>query len=225
MLAAFALDWTTPADADPFPVAAATVYLRVRRHGSAHQVSDEELSIGYRATVIESAAELPDLLALTDRALTRARRHAAILAGHQLGDDLTRAAELSTIPLRGAAGVLAGWANRSVKERGMALMVDTAAEARAAGADLDMPLEPLTAPLPHNRACCAELARTVLSRCLAIGLTAAVHTGRYGWEGTFRVTDAIDTAAWDVLNADTSTSDHDRPTADPAASPQVHATA
>jgi hypothetical protein len=39
----------------------------------------------------------------------------------------------------------------------------------------------------------------VLSRALAIGLTAAVHAGRYRWEGTFRVTDAIDRAGWDVL--------------------------
>jgi hypothetical protein len=204
MLAAFVLDWTTRLDAGPLPVAAATVYLRVRRYGGAYQVGEERLPIGFRATVIEDSAEVPDLLALTDRALTRARRHAAILAGHRLGENLTRMAELSKVPLRGAAGVLAAWANRSNKERGVALMVDTVAEARdtGAGAGLDMSLEPLPAAVPHNRSCCAEVARTVLARCLAVGLTAAVHAGRYRWEGTFHVGDAIDRAAWDLLASD-----------------------
>ena len=48
MLAAFALDWANPEDARPLPVAAATVYLRVRRHGP-HGISDNGLSIGFRA--------------------------------------------------------------------------------------------------------------------------------------------------------------------------------
>lgn len=202
MLAAFALVWTTRADAGPLPVAAATVYLGIRRHGTAYEVGEESLSIGFRATVVEDSAEIPHLLTLTDRALTRARRHAAILAGRHLGDDLTRMAALSPVPLRGAAGVLAAWANRAAKQRGLALMVDTAAEAGDSGADLDMPLDPVPYPVPDCPACAAGTARYALGRCLAIGLTAAVHAGRYRWEGAFRVTDAIDRAAWDVLATD-----------------------
>jgi hypothetical protein len=199
MLAAFALAWASQPAGAPLPVAAATVYLGVRRHGSAYEVGEENLSIGFRAAVIENLVEIPELLALTDRALTRARRHAAILAGHHLGDELTRMAALSAVPLRGAAGVLAGWATRAVKGRGMATMVDTAIEAGDAGADVGMSLDPVHQPIPECAQCAADTGRHVLGRGLAIGLTAAVHAGRYRWEGRFRVTEAIDRAAWDVL--------------------------
>ena len=81
-------------------------------------------------------------------------------------------------------------------------MVDTAAEARETGIDLNMSLEPQAVAASAEPIFCADVVRTVLARCLAIGLTAAVHAGRYRWEGTFRVTDAIDRAAWDLLSAD-----------------------
>lgn len=81
MLAAFAIDWAKPPGAGTLPVGATIVYLRVRRHGTAYDVGAGTLSVGFRATVIQNPAEVPELLALTDRALTRARRHAAILAG------------------------------------------------------------------------------------------------------------------------------------------------
>ncbi|MDQ7905970.1 hypothetical protein RB614_15770 [Phytohabitans sp. ZYX-F-186] len=207
MLAAFAVDWTS-LDAGLLPVAAATVYLRVRRHGTAAQAGEQSLSIGFRATVIEEPAEAPHLLTLTDRALTRARRHAVILAGHHLDNDLTCMGALSTTPLRGAAGVLAAWANRTVKERGVALMIDTAAEARTTGVELDMPLDPVPESVPDCPGCAARLARCVLARCLAVGLTAAVHAGRYRWEGTFHVGDAIDRAAWDLLSANFDDAGH-----------------
>jgi hypothetical protein len=220
MLAAFAVDWTGP-DAGLLPVAAATVYLPVRRHGTAHQVGEQSLSIGLRATVIEEADEAPNLLALSDRALTRARRHAAILAGHHLDNDLTRMGALSTAPLRGAAGVLAAWANREVKERGLALMIDTAAEARSSGVELDTPLDPVPEAVPNCPGCAARLARCVLARCLAVGLTAAAHAGRYRWEGTFHLGDTIDRAAWDLLsaNCDDAGQQHRHRTTHRAASP------
>ncbi len=195
MLAAFAVEWADRPDAQPLSVAAATVYLRVRKHG-ALDIDPDTLSIGFRVTVIDRAADVPDLLALVDRALTRARRHAVIVAGHRLDSDLSRMAALSSVPMRGAAGVLAAWANRSNRERGIALMVDTDAEARTVGVALDTPL----APLPDSSACCASVARTALARCLAVGLTAAVYAGRYHWEGAFPISDAIDRAAWDVLS-------------------------
>ncbi|GAB3849152.1 hypothetical protein GCM10029963_33110 [Micromonospora andamanensis] len=63
-------------------------------------------------------------------------------------------------------------------------------------------------------ACAAETGRYVLGRGLAIGLTAAVHAGRYRWEGTFHATDAVDRAAWDVLEVG-GTEDHPHDTAHP----------
>ncbi|MDG4797185.1 hypothetical protein [Micromonospora sp. WMMD1082] len=205
MLTAFTLEWTGRPEDAGLPVASAAVYLRVRKHGAAHLIADDTLSIGFRTVVIEDAAEVPDLLRLTDRELTGARRLGVILAGHRLSDDLTRMNILSGVPLRGAAEVLSAWANRAVKQRGVAVMVDTASEASATGADLNMPLEPVPEPVPTCPACAADVARRALARCLAVGLTAAVHTDRYTWEGTFRVADAIDRAAWDVLATDTDT--------------------
>jgi hypothetical protein len=142
MLAAFAVEWADRPDAEPLPVGAATVYLRVRKHGTALHICPGTLSIGFRASIIDRAADVPDLLALVDRALTRARRHAVIVAGHRLDGDLRRLAALSSVPMRGAAGVLAAWANRGNRERGVALMVDTDMEARTVRAALDMPLYP-----------------------------------------------------------------------------------
>jgi hypothetical protein len=200
MLAAFAVEWADRPDAQPLPVGAATVYLRVRKHGSALDIDPDTLAIGFRANVIDQAADVPDLLALVDRALTRARRHAVIMAGHRFNSDLSRMTALSSVPMRGAAGVLAAWANRCNRERGVALMVDTDADARMVGAVLDMSLDPLPVPIPATPACCASVAHRVLTRCLAVGLTAAVYAGRYLWEGTFLIGDAIDRAAWDVLS-------------------------
>lgn len=199
MLAAFAVDWAPRPDGDPLPVAAATVYLRVRKHGTPLAVDSDTLAIGFRAVVVDTADDVPLLLGVVDRALTRARRHAVIVAGHTLADDLVRMATMSPVPLRGAAGVAAAWVNRGVRERGIALMVDTAAEAADVGADLAMATAPIPAAFPDSPGCGAVLGRTVLARTLAIGLTAAVHAGRYQPADTFRVGRIVEREAWDVL--------------------------
>jgi hypothetical protein len=199
MLTACTVEWTGAVADGALPIASAAVYLRVRKHGPAHLTADDTLSIGFHTAVIEDAAEVPDLLTLTDRELTGARRLGGVLAGHRLSRDLTGMNTLSAVPLRGAAEVLSAWTDRSVKQRGVAVMVDTASEAAATGAELDIRLEPVFEPVPDCPACAAKAARRALTRCLAVGLSAAVHTGRYVWEGTFRVAHAIDEAAWDVL--------------------------
>lgn len=199
MLTACTVAWTGRLGVGALPVASAAVYLRVRRHGPAQLVTDDTLSIGFRTVVIEDAAEVPHLLTVTDQELTGARRLGVVLAGHRLDAELTRMSTLSGVPLRGAAEVLSAWANRSVKQRGMAVMVDTAAEAATTGAELGMPVQPVPEVMPDCPACTAQVARRALGRCLAVGLTAAAYTGRYVWDGTFRVADAIDQAGWDVL--------------------------
>jgi hypothetical protein len=207
MLTACTLEWAGQTDAEAVPVASSAVYLRVRRHGAGHRITDDTLSIGFRTMVIEDVADVPDLLSLTDQALTGARRLGVILAGHRLDADLTRMNTMSAVPLRGAAEVLSAWANRAVKQRGVAVMIDTASEASATGAELTMALEPAPVRVPDCPACAADIARKALARCLAVGLTGAVHAGRYLWEGTFRVLDAVDRAGWDVLSADTDPAD------------------
>jgi hypothetical protein len=200
MLTACTLEWTVEADGGMLPVASSFVYLRVRKHGTAHAIGEQSLSIGFRAVVIDDPGQVPDLLAVTERELSGARRLGAILAGHALSRDLTRMTGLSVTPLRGAIEVEAAWTHREVKQRGAAVMIDTAVEAAETGARLDMPTEPVPARMPDCPGCVGDVARRSLSRCLAVALTAATHTRRYTWEGTFRVADAIAGAAWDVLD-------------------------
>ena len=142
---------------------------------------------------------MPDLLALVDRALTRARRHAAILAGHNLDADLARLSHLSASRLRGVTGVHLAWSNRLQRERGTALPIDTDKETRHTHPDLDTTLDPIPVRVPDDAASRAALAHATLTRCLAIALTAAVHTGRYRWHGCFSCHDAISRAGWDLL--------------------------
>ncbi|GLL02195.1 hypothetical protein [Dactylosporangium matsuzakiense] len=222
MLTAFAVDWADQEDGPPIPLAAASVYLRVRRHGSAYAIGEDTLSVGFRTTVLDDPAEVPHLLGLVDRALTRARRHAAILAGHRLDRDLEDMIELSPTPLRGALGVAEAWEDRTTKGRGLALMVDTADETSSAGAALELPLTPPRADLPQWPICSTTWARAVLARALAIGLAAAVHAGRYTWEGTFHIGTAIHRAAWDVLAHDEA-EPGPTPAPDPSGRPDVAA--
>ena len=203
---AVALDWddeTESANPRRLPIAAATVYLRIRRHGTPLEIHPDTLDVGFRVSVVDTPAEVADLIALVDRALTRARRHAVILAGHRLDHDLTRLAAIATVPLRGAAEVLAAWANRTVTERGMALMVDTDIEA-AASADLATASDSLSPSRPDDDVWRADAARRVLTRCLAIGLTTAAHTGRYHWPASMPIDPIIDRIGWDLLPVTTS---------------------
>ncbi len=201
MLTAITVEWATGSHAEAVPVAAATVYLRVRRHEGFIEVTADTLSIGFRSTVIEHPDEVPDLLALVDRALVRARRHAPILAGHALDADLASMTALSATRRPGMVGVHLAWSTRSTQERGLALMVDTSQDANSV--DLDTTLDRLRVNMPDSPGRCADVARTALMRCLAVGLTAAVHTSRYRWEGTFPVRHAVDQAGWDVFGNDT----------------------
>ncbi len=103
------------------------------------------------------------------------------------------------VALRGAAGVLAAWAERDTRSPGIALMLDTA----ASGTGPAMP--PATpSALVYNRSLsetvnAATTARGVLARALATGLAGAAQAGRYQWDGSFDIDGAIDRAAWDLL--------------------------
>lgn len=56
----------------------------------------------------------------------------------------------------------------------------------------------------------------MLARCLAIGLTAAVHAGRYHLESTFRVHESIERAGWDLFDGHEGPAPPPRPAGPPA---------
>ncbi|MBB5874646.1 hypothetical protein F4553_008080 [Allocatelliglobosispora scoriae] len=197
LLTAVAVDWAV---GEPtIPVSVSVVHLRIRP-AAVLDVDEQSLTIGFWTTVIESADGTGDQLRHLDQVLVGARRHASILAGHHFEADLLTAVKLADRRQPGVEGVSEAWADRTVRERGVTRMVDTCHDVDPANRPtLDVPLDPpiLTGPIDPGAA--SRLAAASLARCLAIGLVAAVHAGRFRWPGTFKVPAAVDHAAWDLL--------------------------
>ena len=200
LLTAVAVDWTYIPET--VPVSVSVVYLRVRPATTLH-VDEKSLTIGFHTTAIESGHETDTQLAHLDKVLVGARRHATILAGHRLQDDLTQVLKLTDWRLPGVQGVSEAWTDRHAKGRGIAHMLDTCLDVpESERPELDVSLDPLTivddGRMDYDLA--AVIAVRSLARCLAIGLTAAVHTGRFRWDGAFSAQAVIANAAWDVFN-------------------------
>jgi hypothetical protein len=182
--------------ADAVPVAAATVYLRTHRT-QVMEVRADTLNIGFRATAAEDPGDEASLLDLVDRALVRGRRHATVLAGHDLGRDLARLRRPGHRRLPGVTGVAEAWGDRKAGQRGMAAMIDTQEDVEDDGVLVDTTLQPVPRAVR-----CGELdllAASSLVRCIAIGLVAARRVGVYRWEGCFAARHAAENAAWDRM--------------------------
>lgn len=201
MLASVAVDWADRDTGTRLPVCASVVYLRVKP-AQTLPVEEHSLSIGFRTTVIETTAEIDEQVSLFDRCLVGARRHATIMAGHRLEDDLARLDQVAGRRLPGVAGIREAWADRSVKGRGLATMVDTSQDLNGEPPPLDVPLDSIAVPIPATSTEIAQAARNTLTRCLAIALTAAVHTDRMSWTDTFHASVAVAAAAWDMFDPD-----------------------
>ena len=192
MLMALGFSWKTGHSAEPILVAAATVYLRVRRDGKPLAVTDTTLAIGFRITAVETSADLQPLLGLVDRAISRGRRHAAIVAGHDLEQELARLGDLSSEALRGVDGLRTAWTARSDKQAGIARMVDTAVDVSPSTVSVQLSDDVAKRPsVPF---------RDLLAQSLATGLASAAYLDRYRWDGTFRAPQALDRAGWDLLS-------------------------
>jgi len=200
LLTAVAVDWTyTP---ETVPVSVSVVYLRVRP-ATKLDVDERSLTIGFHTTAIEAGHETQVQLAHLDKVLIGARRHATILASHRFQDDLTQALKLTDHRLPGVQGVSEAWTDRQAKGRGIAHMVDTCLDVPdSERPELHVSLDPLLivddGQMGYDLA--AVIAVRSLARCLAIGLTAAVHTGRFRWTGTFSAQSAVAENAWDVFD-------------------------
>ena len=212
LLAAFAHEWLPDPSGEAGLAAAAVVYLRLRRDGKATLISDETLSFGFRVTVLETPADLLPVVRIVDQAISRARRHATVVAGHGLEDELTRLLTMGGTKLRGIEGLHHEWASRGEKHSGLAQLVDTATEARQSPCVVHVPNVGQDAAPTSVFATdsLTPVTASVLTRCLAIGLTAATHLDRYRWTGLFHVGSAIQRAGWDLLPAGVAS---DRPEA------------
>jgi len=190
LVAAVTFVWASAADGGRMPTGTAVSYLHVRRTGTLH-IGDTGYSFGFRATVVDDQAEVPELVTLSDRALVRARRHAVVLAGHDLDRDLERLPGWSQQRLAGVTGVREAWGDRMVKGRGLAQMFDTQLDRTDVAVCLDPPLDQDNAPTDGLG---------LVERSLAIGLAAACRLGLLAWGGSFRVREAVAEAAWDLVD-------------------------
>lgn len=205
-LAAFAAG-RTPAGGRLVPAAVAIVYLPLHRTRTM-VVTEQTLTFGFRAASTSGAAETAGLAVIADQDLMQARRHAAVLAGHLLADDLAALRQPGDVAaLRGLAAVEREWAARGTAA-GRAAMFDCG---------LDLPGRP---PLEHacqqagivtgpggsksgpDRPAGCLAATLAVQRALMIALVCARHQGRYEWAGALRVGQVMAAAAWDCLGAD-----------------------
>ncbi|HEV2374923.1 MAG TPA: hypothetical protein VGS19_22535 [Streptosporangiaceae bacterium] len=185
----------------PACYAVAIVYLPLHRTKTL-TVTQETVTFGFHAGGADGEADSRALGALADLDLLQARRHAAVLTGHLLSEDLTavRALAGDLVP-RGVAALEGEWADRRSLAPGQAALLDCG---------LDLPGMP---PLPKacqrasiTSATCAaantpvtgEVAVvTAVNRALCIALVAARHLDRYTWEAALDVEEIVTAGAWD----------------------------
>jgi hypothetical protein len=165
-------------------------------------VTGQTLAFVFRAVSADDPAELPAVAAVADLDLMQARRHAAVLTGYHLVQDLTALRQAdATAARRGLTAVTDDWADRT-PAAGRAALVDC---------DLDLP----GAGLPLGQACqqagispmgtgavgqgTSHPATLAVKRALVIALLCARHHCRYEWDGILDTGEAMTAATWDCL--------------------------
>jgi hypothetical protein len=191
LVVSMAFVWTDSPDGGQMPVGTAVTYLHARRTGTL-TISDNGYAFGFRATLADGLSDVPELVALADRTLVRARRHAVVLAGHGLDGDIAGLPNWSPHRLAGVTGVREAWKDRAVQGRGLARMFDTMYDCTEVAARLDPPFTAQDAGSPDGL--------DLLAQSLGVGLTAACRLGLLGWHGSFRVRQAVADAAWDLVD-------------------------
>ncbi|WP_410593637.1 hypothetical protein [Amycolatopsis sp. lyj-23] len=166
------------------------------------------LNFGFEVLSRQEPDSPTELVHRLDNIFVACRRQAKTLAGHNLDPDLARLASFASHQRRlpGVDTVRQHWANRSVKGRGTARMLDTAHDVgQAAESDLTaicdrVALKASSVTDPDSRASPADTAQRALTRTLAIALIAARAAGRYDWTSTIDLDELVLSAAWDQLD-------------------------
>ena len=208
MLAAFAT-LPSPRGPAPAPAAAATAYLVLHRT-RVLEITQATLAFGFRAASAPNSQDLPQLVRVADLDLLQARRHAAVLVGHDLFPELralrTAAPGLVT---RGLAAVESGWSTRHARPRGMAALIDISADLSGGHADLGAVcrwagIAPSPASMSPDQASAdhvesERLAAAAAERALVIALACARSLGRYRWDGVIRTGPVMAATTWDLF--------------------------
>lgn len=213
LLAGFSVLWADDG-AQALPVACAVAYLRLHR---THAVSLDpaEIDFGFRAVAVSGSRDIEDLAVVFDLDLLQARRHAVIMAGYSLTDDLYCMDRAVSLTMRGVQAVKDDWPRRDRSQRGKARMVDTAGYRAATVENLHQhcdrfDIAPDSAPgglaMPSEVAkrCAALgdpdatqwLARAAVEKALVISLIAGRLEYRCTWSGRVDVSASLAAQAW-----------------------------
>jgi hypothetical protein len=218
MLTAVSVLWARAPHA--VPAAAAVVYLRVERTRTL-VVGNDTVGFGFHAAAPRSHVAVLNLVGLLDRIFVQARRHATILAGHQLLDDLTGLqAAARGMPTRGISALVPTW-GRDERERGVAGYVDTSTCADGGTRTLDeactthriavgglpegldahdtLRQRHQTAMTRRDQHAADRVLAAALGHSLAIALVAADACGKYRWDEPLDLGTLIFREAWDHL--------------------------
>jgi hypothetical protein len=198
-LAAFTT-WPDATSGQALPVTAAVVYLPLHRTRPV-TVTAQTLTFGFRAASASDPAEVPAVATVTDLDLMQARRHAAILTGYQLLNDLSALQQANSAGgMRGLAAVASDWANRK-PEAGRADLFDCGLDLPA-GPPLGQACQQVSiSPLSADATSLRDWHPVTLAveRALAIALLCARHQGRYQWAGTLDTEAVMAAGTWDCL--------------------------
>lgn len=192
--------WPAMTGGQAVPMTVAIVYLPLHRTRPV-TVTGHTLAFGFRAAHASDPGEVPAVAAVADLDLMQARRHAAILTGYHLAQDLAALQQSDGVTAcRGLGAVASDWGDRA-PATGRAALFDCG---------LDLP-----GHLPLGQACQrvgisplqADATRMegwhpvtlAVERALAVALLCAKHQGRYQWTGTLDTKTVMAAGAWDCL--------------------------
>ncbi|MFF4902250.1 hypothetical protein [Streptomyces sp. NPDC001068] len=208
---------------DPILMGAAAVFMKIHRTQSL-PVSAPLMNFGYRVLIPQALGETAAIVRQLDTVLVQARRKSQILAWHNGADDLhvlrqlPRADDEPRHP--GVTAIADAWKDRSTRERGTTLCVDTSHDLGPAGLISDTAtahgLEPLKSFAGQQQQASAQeacdaltedrdaafspdaLAGSALSSALATALMGGKHTGRLHWDEPLSLFQALSEAAWEA---------------------------
>ncbi|AXI91329.1 hypothetical protein SAM9427_36800 (plasmid) [Streptomyces sp. ETH9427] len=221
-LTGISLLWGEAGD-EPILMGAAAVLMKIHRTQSV-PVSAPLMNFGYRVLLPQAMGETAAIVRQLDVLLVQARRKSQVLAWHNGADDLHVLQQLPRAEgeprYPGVTAIADAWKDRTTRERGIALCVDTSHDLGPAGLISDTAsahgLNPLKSfageqqqasaqeaceALAEERAAAFSpdaLAGSVLSSALTTALLGGKHTGRLHWEGPLSIFDALSEAAWEA---------------------------
>ncbi|MGX4695080.1 hypothetical protein [Streptomyces sp. JNUCC 63] len=221
-LTGLSLLWGEAGD-EPILMGAGAVLMKIRRT-QALPVSVPLVHFGYRILLPEAMGETATIVRQLDTLLVQARRKSQIIAWHNAADDLHVLCQLPRAEGEprhpGVTAIADAWKDRTTRERGTALCVDTSHDLGPAGLISDTAtahgLEPLKSfagqqqqnsaqeaceALAEERAAAFSpdaLAGSVLSSALTTALLGGKHTGRLHWQEPLSIFDALSEATWEA---------------------------